>query len=72
MEDAASDAPTVRDGWFVWEVPGKPVSVRLSQDVIAASEWRFGKDLRRFPEGISKPADFSSVRKESGQQVVVM
>ena len=35
MEDAGVMAPTVQDGWLVWEVPGKPVSVRLSLDVVS-------------------------------------
>ena len=35
MEDACGMAPTVQDGWLVWEVPGKPVSVRLSLDVVS-------------------------------------
>ena len=35
MEDACRMAPTVQDGWLVWEVPGKPVSVRLSLDVVS-------------------------------------
>jgi hypothetical protein len=29
MKDAVSDAPTVRDGWLVWEVPGKRVLNRF-------------------------------------------
>ncbi len=35
MEDAGVMAPTVQDGWLVWEVPGKPISVRLSLDVVS-------------------------------------
>jgi len=35
MEDAGGVASIVRDGWIDWEVPGKPVSVRLSPDVAA-------------------------------------
>src|SRR5260370_23669045 len=35
MEDAGATAPTVEDGWLVWEVPGKPISVRLSLDVVS-------------------------------------
>jgi len=31
--DGTGVAPTVGDGWLVWESPGKPVSVRLSPDV---------------------------------------
>ena len=35
MEDACDKAPTVQNGWLIWEVPGKPVSVRLSLDVVS-------------------------------------
>jgi hypothetical protein len=35
MEDAGATAPTVEDGWLVWEVPGKPISVRLNLDVVS-------------------------------------
>ncbi len=35
MEDACGTTPTVQDGWLVWEVQGKPVSVRLSLDVVS-------------------------------------
>src|SRR5260370_27020981 len=35
MEDAGATAPTVEDGWLVWEVPGKHIAVSLSLDVVS-------------------------------------
>ena len=72
MEDGASVAPTVRDGWLVWEVPGKPVSVRLSLDAVVrlglAVREGFGALRRR---GLETGGLLIGSKRGSGNAVVV-
>ena len=64
--------PAVHDGWLVWEVPGKPVSVRVSPDAQAASQWRSGKELRRFPGGSGNRRTSHRLRKKEGGNPLVV
>jgi hypothetical protein len=72
MEDAASNAPTVHDGWLVWEVPGKPVSVRLSQDVIGRLGMAVWEGFKALPRrGLETGGLLIGTKREAGNQVVV-
>lgn len=72
MEDAVSDAPTVRDGWLVWEVPGKPVSVRLSLDVVGRLGMAVREGFKALPRrGLETGGLLIGAKKGTGNQAVV-
>jgi len=72
MEDATGIAPTIRDGWLVWEVPGKPVSVRLGPDVVSRLGMAVREGFKALPRrGLETGGLLIGTRKEVGSQVVI-
>jgi hypothetical protein len=72
MEDATSVAATVRDGRLVWEVPGKPVSVRLSPDVVGRLGMAVREGFKALPRrGLETGGLLLGTKREAGNQIVV-
>lgn len=72
MGDAATLATTVRDGWVVWEVPGKPVSVRLSVDVVSRLGMAVREGFKALPRrGLETGGLLIGTRKDGGGQTIV-
>src|ERR1051326_9515174 len=72
MNGAAGIASSVRDGWVVWEVPGKPVSVRLSPDVVGRLGLAVREGFRALPRrGLETGGLLLGVKREAANQVVV-
>jgi hypothetical protein len=72
MEDTATFAPTVQDGWLLWEASGKAVSVRLSPDLInrLGLAVREGfKSLRR--RGLETGGFLIGTTREEGARIAV-
>ena len=72
MEDGAGVAPAMEDRWLTWEVPGKPVSVRLGRDVagrLRMAVWEGFKSLRR--RGLETGGLLYGTTRETGNHVVV-
>lgn len=71
MEGVASVARS-RDGWIVWELPGKPVAVRMSPDVVFRLGMAVREGFRALPRrGLETGGLLIGVRKDVGTQVVV-
>lgn len=71
MEGAAV-APTVVEGWLVCKVPGKPLSIRLSQDVIARLAMAVEEGFRALPRrGLETGGLLLGTNREVGDQAVV-
>jgi hypothetical protein len=72
MQNAARNAPLFREGWLVWEVPGKPVSVRLSADVVGHLGMAVREGFKAHPwRGLETGGLLIGSRREVGNQVVV-
>jgi hypothetical protein len=72
MDDEATIATTVRDGLVVWEVPGKPVVVRLSFDVVSRLGLAVHEGFKALPRrGLETGGLLIGSRRNSGNQVVV-
>jgi hypothetical protein len=72
MGDATSVASTVRDGWLVWEVAGKPVSVRLSPDVVSRLGMAVREGFKALPRrGLETGGLLIGTKREMGNRVVV-
>jgi hypothetical protein len=72
MDDASTVATTVRDGWVVWEVPGKPVVVRLSFDVVSRLGLAVREGFRALPRrGLETGGLLIGTRRDIGGSVVV-
>jgi hypothetical protein len=72
MKDAAAVAPATGDGWLVWDVPQKPVSVRLTTDVasrLRMAVWEGFKSLRH--RGLETGGLLIGTTREVGNRVVV-
>jgi len=72
MDATATVATTVREGWVVWEVPGKPIIVRLSFDVVSRiglAVWEGFKSLPR--RGLETGGLLIGNRQDCGSQVLV-
>jgi hypothetical protein len=72
MDATATVATTVREGWVVWEVPGKPIMVRLSFDVVSRiglAVWEGFKSLPR--RGLETGGLLIGNRQDCGSQVLV-
>ena len=72
MQEVCAVAPSLEDGWVLWEIAGKPVSVRLSRDVagrlgIAVREGF--RALRR--RGLETGGLLLGSAREAGTQIVV-
>lgn len=72
MEDAAGVAPAIEDSWLVWEVQGKPVSVRLSRDVAGRLRMAVWEGFKALPRrGLETGGLLIGTTREKGNQVVV-
>ena len=68
----ATVATTVRDGWVVWEVSGKPVVVRLSFDVVRRLGLAVWEGFKAMPRrGLETGGLLIGTRRDRGSQVVV-
>src|SRR5215471_8242309 len=72
MTDTAPVAPSLPESWITWETTGKPVSVRLSGDVV----WRLGLAVREGFKALPRRGLetggllIGSVRNSGGRMVV--
>src|SRR5450432_1388539 len=72
MGDASSSAPTVRDSWLIWEVPGKPVSVRLNPEVVGRLGMAIREGFKALPHrGLETGGLLIGRRREVANHVVV-
>jgi len=72
MESAGVHASGPVDRWTVWEVPGKPVSVRLSPDVVARLGMAVQQGIRALPQrGLETGGLLIGSRSETESRVVV-
>jgi hypothetical protein len=72
MSDTATVATTVRDGWVVWEIPGKPVMVRLSFDLVSRLGLAVFEGFKALPRrGLETGGLLIGTRRDSGSRVVV-
>src|SRR5215471_7012635 len=72
MDDPASPATTIRDGCVVWEVPGKPVTVRLSFDVVSRLEMAVREGFKAIPRrGLETGGLLIGTRRGRGNDVVL-
>lgn len=72
MEDAAGVAPTLEDRWLSWEVPGKPVSVRLSRDVAGRLRMAVWEGFKALPRrGLETGGLLIGTTREMGDRIVV-
>ena len=72
MDDAAGVATIIRDGRMVWEVAGKPVSVRLSLEVVGRLGMAVREGFKALPRrGLETGGLLIGTRREAGNQVVV-
>ena len=70
--DGTGVAPTVSDGWLVWESPGKPVSVRLSPDVAGRLGMAVREGFKALPRrGLETGGLLIGTRREGGYPVIV-
>ena len=72
MEEVASLPPTVRDGWIIWEVGGRPVSVRLKPDVVRRLGFSVREGFKAIPRrGLETGGLLVGTRRESANRTVV-
>jgi len=72
MEDSAIGTVVVRDGWLIWEVPGKPVSVRLSRDVVARLSMAVREGFKALPRrGLETGGLLIGTKKSDNGRVVI-
>jgi hypothetical protein len=72
MEDASTVATAVRDGWVVWEVPGKPVAVRLRFDLLGRLGMAVREGFRALPRrGLETGGLLIGTRRDNGGRPVV-
>src|SRR5215471_13696357 len=72
MDDPASPATTIRDGCVVWEVPGKPVTVQLSFDVVSRLEMAVREGFKAIPRrGLETGGLLIGTRRGRGNDVVL-
>jgi hypothetical protein len=72
MEVAGSIATSVRDGWVVWEVADKPVSVRLTVDVVSRMGLAVREGFKALPRrGLETGGLLIGGRKKVGGQLIV-
>jgi hypothetical protein len=72
MESAATAGTTQRDGGVVWEVAGKPVSVRLSLDVVGRLCMAVREGFKALPRrGLETGGLLIGTRKKAGNRVIV-
>ncbi len=70
MDDGASKVPT--DEWVVWEVPGKPVAVRLKMDVVGRLGMAVREGFKALPRrGLETGGLLVGTKREAGGRVVV-
>jgi hypothetical protein len=72
MNDAAAVATSVRDGWVIWEVAGKPVVARLSADVVSRLGLAVFEGFKALPRrGLETGGLLIGTRRDHGGRVVV-
>ena len=70
--DGTGMAPTVSDGWLVWESPGKPVSVRLTPDVAGRLAMAVREGFKALPRrGLETGGLLIGTRREGSYPVIV-
>ena len=71
MEDAGGVASIVRDGWIDWEVPGKPVCVRITSDVAARLAMAVREGFKALPRRGLETGGLLIGSRRSGEPAVV-
>src|SRR5215475_2001886 len=72
METAGMVDTTVKDGLVVWEVPGKPVSVRLTLDVVSRLGLAVREGFKAIPRrGLETGGILMGTRRKENGQVVL-
>src|SRR6185369_13773990 len=70
--DGTGVAPTVSDGWLVWESPGKPVSVRLSPDVTGRLAMAVREGFKALPRrGLETGGLLIGTRRAENHPVII-
>ena len=70
--DGTGVAPTVSDGWLVWESPGKPVSVWLSPDMAGRLGMAVREGFKALPRrGLETGGLLIGTRREGAHPVIV-